>query len=157
MKQKRYFSRWKPRFFRLENGHLNYFDKKTVTNSRKNKVRVQFQNGTWLPLIWTRHRVHFFFVPRYDYTLIVLNLCRVSSVPYLKVRFFLSVVYSTKPNDARPPSLSCTGHGAHDEVDNIIHQHQELFLRTQWRCKNTMPLRGYDSLFVLRLWTLQLL
>lgn len=39
MKQSRYFSRWKPRYFRLEDGFLTYYDKKSlVGTNHKNKV-----------------------------------------------------------------------------------------------------------------------
>lgn len=38
MKQSRYFSRWKPRFFRLEDGFLTYYDKKSLVGTHKNKV-----------------------------------------------------------------------------------------------------------------------
>lgn len=40
MKQSRYFSRWKPRYFRLEDGFLTYYDKKSLVGTHhKNKVR----------------------------------------------------------------------------------------------------------------------
>lgn len=39
MKQSKYFSRWKPRYFRLEDGFLTYYDKKSLVGTHKNKVR----------------------------------------------------------------------------------------------------------------------
>lgn len=38
MKQSKYFSRWKPRYFRLEDGFLTYYDKKALVGTHKNKV-----------------------------------------------------------------------------------------------------------------------
>lgn len=38
MKQSRYFSRWKPRYFKLEDGYLTYFEKKALVGTSKNKV-----------------------------------------------------------------------------------------------------------------------
>lgn len=40
MKQSKYFSRWKPRYFRLEDGFLTYYDKKSLVGTHKNKVRI---------------------------------------------------------------------------------------------------------------------
>ncbi|CBJ30507.1 conserved unknown protein [Ectocarpus siliculosus] len=37
MKQSKYFSRWKPRYFRLEDGYLTYYDKKSLVGTNKNK------------------------------------------------------------------------------------------------------------------------
>ncbi|CAM9166452.1 unnamed protein product [Ascophyllum nodosum] len=37
MKQSKYFSRWKPRYFRLEDGFLTYYDKKSLVGTHKNK------------------------------------------------------------------------------------------------------------------------
>ncbi|CAM9355556.1 unnamed protein product [Discosporangium mesarthrocarpum] len=37
MKQSKFFSRWKPRYFQLENGYLTYYDKKSLVGARKNK------------------------------------------------------------------------------------------------------------------------
>lgn len=39
MKQSKYFSRWKPRYFRLEDGFLTYYDKKSLVGTHKNKVQ----------------------------------------------------------------------------------------------------------------------
>lgn len=38
MKQSRFFSKWKPRYFRLEDGFLTYYDKKSLVGTHKNKV-----------------------------------------------------------------------------------------------------------------------
>lgn len=43
MKQSKYFSRWKPRYFRLEDGFLTYYDKKSLVGTHKNKVRYLVQ------------------------------------------------------------------------------------------------------------------
>lgn len=37
MKQSKYFSRWKPRYFRLEDGFLTYYDKKSLVGTNKHK------------------------------------------------------------------------------------------------------------------------
>eukprot|EP00903_Cladosiphon_okamuranus_P006607 g6454.t1 len=37
MKQSKYFSRWKPRYFRMEDGFLTYYDKKSLVGTHKNK------------------------------------------------------------------------------------------------------------------------
>ncbi|CAM9178970.1 unnamed protein product, partial [Hapterophycus canaliculatus] len=38
MKQSKYFSRWKPRYFKLEDGFLYYFDKKSLVGTNKYKA-----------------------------------------------------------------------------------------------------------------------
>ncbi|CAN0100971.1 unnamed protein product [Scytosiphon promiscuus] len=38
MKQSKYFSRWKPRYFKLEDGLLQYFDKKSLVGTNKYKA-----------------------------------------------------------------------------------------------------------------------
>lgn len=38
MKQSKFFSKWKPRYFRLEDGFLMYYDKKSLVGTHKNKV-----------------------------------------------------------------------------------------------------------------------
>ena len=38
MKQSKFFSKWKPRYFRLENGFLTYYDKKALVGTPKHKV-----------------------------------------------------------------------------------------------------------------------
>lgn len=43
MKQSKYFSRWKPRYFKLEDGFLYYFDKKSLVGTNKYKVRYHSQ------------------------------------------------------------------------------------------------------------------
>lgn len=37
MKQSKFFSRWRPRYFRLEDGFLTYYDKKSLVGTHKNK------------------------------------------------------------------------------------------------------------------------
>lgn len=54
MKQSKYFSRWKPRYFRLEDGFLTYYDSKSLVGTHKNKVNKtlkpvsisKFEGGT---------------------------------------------------------------------------------------------------------------
>lgn len=46
MKQSKYFSRWKPRYFRLEDGFLTYYDKKALVGTHKNKVVMSLDEAS---------------------------------------------------------------------------------------------------------------
>lgn len=49
MKQSKYFSRWKPRYFKLEDGYLTYYDKKSLVGTPNKKVsngRPREHDGT---------------------------------------------------------------------------------------------------------------